>query len=312
VASISQQTFERFVKESSDVAFGEIVDAVKKGTCNLFMGAAVHASPPKDDPVYKFPLQKLPPIGSGLAEALASDPAYEKRFPNEDLNNLARVAQTYESLHSRAGLITKVRELVEEGKEPSPVLRVLAELAFPVIVTTNYDTLFQKALGLAAKVPFVSVYEANEGTPQPKAVADLPTNHRPTPGKPFLFKMHGDIETGDSIVITDEDYIQFILRMRDQDPLQSIPNTVLEGIRRAPTLFVGYSLRDYNLRVLLKRLRQFDRGNGVVAYSIDLSPDPIIWDVWWQQRRYINFVSLNVWEFVPKLYKEVTGKEMPV
>lgn len=310
VASISEVLFKQVLQQSSEVAFRQIVAAVNAGTCNLFMGAAVHG-PPDNHPVYKFPADKLPPIGKGLARILASDPDYKNRFPDEDLSNLARVAQTYESLRTRQALVAKVREVVEEGKEPSPVLRALAELDFPVIVTTNYDTLFQKALGYAGKVPFLSTYQANEGIPQPRPVPDMPPTRRPTPQKPFFYKMHGDIETGDSLVLTEEDYIQFILRMRDQDPLQSIPNTVLEAIKGAPTLFVGYSLRDYNLRVLLKRLRQIDPGNVPGAYSIDLSPDPIIWDVWWQQRRYVNFVSLNVWDFVPRLYREVKGKEMP-
>jgi hypothetical protein len=309
VASFSQEVFEAMLKQSSEVAFREIVTAVKAGHCSLFMGAAVHAAPPDNHPVYRFPPEKLPPIGKGLARELSSDPDYQKRFPKDDVSNLAAVAQTYESLHQRKALVDRVRELVENDKEPSPVLRALAEMDFPVIVTTNYDTLFQKALGLAGKVPFLSTYQCNEGSPMPVPVRDMTMT--PTAREPFLYKMHGDIQTGDSLVLTDEDYIQFILRMRDQHPLNSIPNAVMEAIKVAPTLFVGYCLRDYNLRVLLKRLRQIDPGNVPPAYSIDLSPDPIIWDVWSARRRYVNFVTLNVWEFVPRLYREVKGKEMP-
>ncbi|SPE35128.1 hypothetical protein SBA6_410078 [Candidatus Sulfopaludibacter sp. SbA6] len=293
------------------VAFDEIVAAVRAGKCTLFMGAAVHAPPPQDDPKYKFPKEKLPPIGEGLARELASDHAYRQRFPDDDTSNLARVAQTSESLHRRDGLVRKVRELVETGKEPSPVLRALAKLDFPIVVTTNYDTLFQKALGLALKVPTVSSYHSNEDVPLPTATTDM--KDTPQPSQPFLYKMHGDIQTGESLVLTDEDYIQFILRLRDPEPLHVVPNVVLAAMKTAPTLFVGYSLRDYNLRVLLKRLRSvvMTPEHAPPTYSIDLSPDPIIWDVWYSRRRFVNFVALNVWEFVPKLYQAVTGQEMP-
>jgi len=311
VAAFSHDVFEAMLSDLAKVAFDEIVKAVKNGTCNLFMGAAVHAPSPEDDPVYKFPREKLPPIGEGLARALAMDAAYQQRYPNDDTTNLARVAQTYESLHRREGLIAKVRELAESGKEPSPVLRALAELDFPVVVTTNYDTLFQRALGLAGKVPLISIYHSNENVPIPVPTNDM--TQTPPAGQPFLYKMHGDIQTGESLVLTDEDYIQFILRMRDPEPFQVIPNVVLGAMKAGPTLFVGYSLRDYNLRVLLKRLRTFVmvRENVPPTYSIDLSPDPIIWDVWYSQRRFVNFVALDVWDFVPRLYQAVKGKAMP-
>jgi hypothetical protein len=69
-------------------------------------------------------------LGNKPAAILASDPAYQRFYPNDDTSNLARVAQTYESLFMREGLVSKVEELVETGKEPSPILRALAELDF--------------------------------------------------------------------------------------------------------------------------------------------------------------------------------------
>ena len=307
----SPKLFEQILQQSSEIAFEEIVTAVQQGTCNLFMGAAVHAAPPKDHPVYCMDRAKLPPIGEGLARALATDSNYKKLFPDDDTSNLARVAQTYESLYDRTKLVNTVTKLVETDKEPSAVLRGLAELDFPIIVTTNYDTLFERALGLAGKLADVSQYHSNEDIPTPMSTRDT-ILAKVKLKSPFLYKMHGDIRTGESLVLTDEDYIQFILRMRDSDPLHAIPNVVVESIKSAPTLFIGYSLRDYNLRVVLKRLRQIvGKANVPAAYSIDLAPDILIWDVWHNQRRFVNFLALDVWDFVPRLYKAVKGKDMP-
>ena len=306
MAAITQNNFESLLKDQADAALAQIVEAVRAGTCNLFLGAAVHAPPP-DNPALAA---KLPPIGNKLAAILASDPVYQRFYPNDDTSNLARVAQTYESLFMRERLVSKVEKLVETGKEPSPILRALAELDFPVVVTTNYDTLFQKALIDAGKMPILSVYHSNEeGIP----VENCEMTDAPQTRHPFLHKMHGDIQTRESLVITDEDYVQFILRMRDSGPFQVIPEAVLEAFKKAPTLFVGYSLRDYDLRTLWKWLRKFaNASRRPTTYSIDLHPDRIIWDVWYNQRRFINFIALDVWKFVPDLYLDVKGKPMPV
>lgn len=66
MATFSQKVFEALLKESSELAFREIVVAVKAKQCNLFIGAAVHATPPENHPLYTFPQEKLPPIGKGF------------------------------------------------------------------------------------------------------------------------------------------------------------------------------------------------------------------------------------------------------
>ncbi len=56
-------------------------------------------------------------------------------------------------------------------------------------------------------------------------------------------------------MLTDEDYIQFVLRMRDEDNIHPFPFTARYYLRKYPTPFIGYSLLDYNLRLFLKTLR---------------------------------------------------------
>jgi hypothetical protein len=55
--------------------------------------------------------------------------------------------------------------------------------------------------------------------------------------------------------VTDEDYIQFVLRMTDKDPYDPVPMSLKHFLKRWTTLFIGYSLLDYNLRLLFKTLR---------------------------------------------------------
>jgi hypothetical protein len=127
-----------------------------------------------------------------------------------------------------------------------------------------------------------------------------------------VYKIHGDIAQPSSIVITDEDYIQFVMRMGDRGPYHPVPETVAYYMKRWPTLFVGYSLMDYNLRLLFKSLRwKVDRSNQPEAYSVDLYPDPLIVDVYANERRQVQFIAQDVWRFVPAMYTRVLNLEMP-
>jgi hypothetical protein len=294
----------------AESALVDIVDALKTGQCNLFLGSAVHALPPEDHPSYAALKGKLPPIGPRLSERLAEKCKYNERFPGDDPQNLQRVSQYFEAQKHRTGLESELFDAVHKDRIASPILRGLAELDFRVIVTTNYDRLFEKALGLVGKTPITSIYHANEDV---EKTLTTDSNQPVHLDAPFLFKMHGDIMTPGSIVITEEDYIQFILRFRDLQPYHAVPDKILEAIKSAPTLFIGYSLKDYNLRVWLKMLRKLvDVSRFPSNYSVDFRPDPLIWDVWSNRRRYINFVARNVWEFVPDVYQRVIGKVMPL
>jgi hypothetical protein len=141
---------------------------------------------------------------------------------------------------------------------------------------------------------------------------DYPFRHDPSPELPFVLKIHGDIvKSGSSIVITEEDYIQFVLRMSDKEPFHPLPRTALYFMSKWPTLFLGYSLLDYNLRLLFKTLRwRLDPGIAPEMYSVDFRPDALVLEVLQNQRREVRYIVENVWNFVPALVKEVTGRDM--
>jgi hypothetical protein len=278
-----------------------IAGAISRQRCILFLGAGVHAPPPPKS-LFEYPAEQRPPIGAALSEKLAASCNLSERRPWENTSNLQRVALFYEIARTRRQLVDAVAEEVQAGKRPSPMLRALAELDFPLVITTNYDQLFESALSAAYKQPRVAIYQ-----PDTEVTADY---HNPTPESPVVFKIHGDIQHPETIVITDEDYIQFVLRMSDKEPYDPIPLTLKFYLKEWTTLFVGYSLLDYNLRLLFKTLRwKMDRAGVPDMYSVDCRPDPLILDVWCNQRRYVKFIAEDVWAFVPRLYERVLGKE---
>ncbi len=283
---------------NEDSALAEIAESVRAGQCILFLGAGVHHAPPRAGFVY--PAAYRPPMGSSLSRTLAAECDFTKRLPNESTLNLQRVSLFYERQRSRSALISRIRSEVQYGRRPSPILRALARMNFPLIITTNYDQLFEKALASENKQPRVSVYSPDRFT----TIRD----YAPSTKQPFLFKIHGDIDVPDSVVITDEDYIQFVMRMTDRDPFNPVPETFVYHLKRWPTLSLGYSLMDYNLRLLFKSLRWKVDSGFPDMYSVDTAPDPLILDVWWNQRRYVRFIVQDVWRFVPKLARIVSGR----
>jgi hypothetical protein len=319
----------------------EIASCIRRGQVVLFLGAGIHASPPPGLR-WNYPSERRPLFAAELAEKLAGESRWSGRFQDKPPGqHFQRVALDYElnvildeekkkwdqegknsrdpepAAHpsspqqaidlrrrGRNRLAGVVQLAVTVGKTPSPALRGLAEMNFPLIMTTNYDRLFEDALLMAQKTPTVMVFN-----PETTAATDDPLQD-PTPQNPFIFKIHGDINVPKSLVITEEDYIDFVLRMTMGGEFNPVPATFYFRLARWPILFLGYSLLDYNLRLLLKTLRH-NKAPFPRSYAIDPRPDPLISRVWDSQFGYVGFLVKDLWEFVPELYLRVMGREMP-
>jgi hypothetical protein len=287
-----------------------VAEVIRAGHCTLFLGAGVHSAPPAGSR-WAYGEKERPLRGGELSTHLAAATRYAEQYPDEQVRNLGRVS-LYCELHEKYGrkwLIEEVRKQVHTGKKPSPALRGLTELGFPLIATTNYDQLIEDALAAHGRKPSVSIYDRRSSTQTNDYTGD---EIDPTPEQPFLLKIHGDIGIPESLVITDEDYIGFVLRMSDKEPFNPLPPSFRYAFSRYPTLFIGYSLLDYNLRLLFKTLRwNVDKARLPTTYAVDPFPDRLIHNVYDQQEKLVRFIVTDVWSFVPMLYKAVMGKDMP-
>jgi len=292
----------------------EIVESVRNGECVLFLGAMASAPSP---PGSRFAYSDGPPSGSALSQRLVKTFDYQ----GEDATNLARVSLhvQYREYGSRQSLVKALRqEIAPEDAVgnprivPSPALHMLAALPFRIVITTNYDDLFETALAqvevktpdgsLAPKRPLIKVYDPTRQGPPENVPLD------PSANKPILLKLHGDFSLPESIVITEEDYIVFIQRMSSLH-LHPIHENIRARMKTWPVLFIGYSLKDYNLRLLFRTLRwNVDQANYPLSFSVDPQPDNLILSVW-QEGKIVSFIKQDLWDFVPELYKECMGVE---
>lgn len=116
----------------------------------------------------------------------------------------------------------------------SPVHNSIVSLDFPIIYTTNYDRNLENAFRVLGR-ECVSIVD----------VQHLPRAHA---ARNQIVKFHGDFDDDNSIVLTETDYFN---RLSFETPL----DIKLRADSLAKTvLFVGYSLTDINVRLLLYKL----------------------------------------------------------
>ena len=205
-----------------------------------------------------------PFIGAGasagtvpLASELATRWAKDYEFPLRDSTHLEQVAQFLAIKRSDAmfpkGLI---RDLLRETAPPDFAKPfephgVLADLQLPIYLTTNYDGFMYLALKSRGVSATWKVCGWNELI-RAKEAALL--DGEPDPTHPLVYHLHGHYELPQSVVLTEDDYLEFLVRLnRDaSDPL--LLSSVRTALAEHSLLFVGYSLSDWNFRVLFRGL----------------------------------------------------------
>lgn len=130
----------------------------------------------------------------------------------------------------------------DEVVRSSRVHSLLVELGCPLIYTTNYDHLLERAFALHGR--------------RVNKVVTASDIARLDPALPTIVKFHGDLDDPASLVIAETDYFR---RLALDEPLDIKLRADAFG---RPVLFVGYSFSDVNLRLLLYRMRSTWRETG--------------------------------------------------
>jgi hypothetical protein len=142
----------------------------------------------------------------------------------------------------------------------SDIHRLIVELAFPLIYTTNYDRYLELA------------HEAH-GVRYTK-VSNLGEMAGVAPGVTQIVKYHGDFEDDGSIVLTESSHFE---RLSLEGPLDLKLRADLLG---RVALFIGYSVSDVGIRYLLYRLHKLWQGSAYAqarprAYVFLGRPNPV-------------------------------------
>jgi NAD-dependent SIR2 family protein deacetylase len=247
--------------------------------------------------------------------------ARKAQFPLSGLwdLDLAKVSSFYEMRVGRPALYDELRGMLAAGQraEPGPLHRFIASAtgrAAKLIMTTNYDTLIEQALA-AQGVPYdmlvyptdttgengnAALWIPHGGVPEYKAANTLAISFENV----VVYKMHGSLGTAaewDSFVITEDDYMEFLARMIART---AIPTAILDYLPKRQLLFLGYGLRDWNLRVVLQNLNNVLSAGGrrrPPSWAIQRRPSPVECALW--LTRNIQIFDQTLDQFALELLK---------
>ncbi|MDI9918871.1 SIR2 family protein [Rhodococcus sp. IEGM 1379] len=205
----------------------ELSDKMQAGDVSLLLGAGV--SIPAGLPTWDELLEE---IRSDVLPAVSA----------EDFARLGVLdrAQLLSKSMEKDDLGKRVAELTGGGVEPSMAHCLLATLGVSKVVTTNYDSLYEKA------------FESAHGT---DSIAVLPRGEI-TADRPWILKLHGDISDPSSIVLSRRDFVRYDAERR---PLGSIVQSLMAT---GHLIVVGASMTDDNvLRLAHEVLALNERNN---------------------------------------------------
>ena len=272
-----------------------IIRAFNRQEVIPFLGAGVPLSTRKRDIAWSFDDScNFLPSSVELARYIAGKCQMPVHYMR-DSTNLARVASYYQAIDDDPESLADDLEKIFRRGDPAPIHILLAERCRrpKLIVTTNYDLLTEKAFAAAGReldrvIHFTSrdndanyyVWPHGEAEGQFVVKEKLEAMLDPE-RRTVLYKMHGSVDaprpaTGQGrdfqdnrFVLTEEHYVDFLSRLNREPPV--VPPFFTRYFFKSSFLFLGYSLEDWNLRVILHSLGHIlpSTGTGAGAVTID-------------------------------------------
>ena len=295
-----------------------VVKGILDGRVVPLLGAGVNLCGRPPETIWARGGEYLP-SGVELAKYLADEIDYP---PDED-QDLVRVSQYAAVMIGSGPLYEKLHDLFDADYPPTPLHTFLAnvprlmrdlgqEPKYQLIVTTNYDDALERAFK-AAEEPFDLVTYVAEGEYRGKflhwphegeaQVIDRPNEYAELSlaDRTVILKIHGVVDrlspdwAWDSFVITEDHYIDYLTQT---DIANLVPVTLAAKLRRSHFLFLGYSMRDWNLRVILHRIWG-EQKLKYKSWAVQLDPDEIDREFW--ELRGVDILDVPLDRYVDAL-----------
>ncbi|HJQ67516.1 MAG TPA: SIR2 family protein [Blastocatellia bacterium] len=280
--------------------FKTVANQILNGEVIPFLGAGVNSCGRPDKQCYKP--GRYVPSAAELTNYLVN----EFPYPEEEVKDLLSVSQYIGMTVGSAPLYNSLHELFDNDEyEPTELHHFLARLAgilrslgkpCQLIVTTNYDDMLERAFQ-KAREPYDLIWymasKPHKGNWMHWAPGEEKPNIVLTPNKynglnlkerTIILKIHGAVdriskdeeEQYDSFVISEDDYIDYLV---ETEPNNIFPIPIPRLFNNNHFLFMGYGLRDWNLRVMLNRVwgeDELDRN----SWAVQTNTPEYIRDYW--------------------------------
>jgi hypothetical protein len=259
------------------------------------------------------------PSGAELARHLAA----RFDYPDSDLEELGRISEYAYVMTGSGPLYDLLHEIFDADYAIGPLHRLLAGLparfrragrpaVCPLILTTNYDDALERAFGEQGE-PYDVVSYMADGEHRGRFVHHAPGGEAVVVERPneyralrpdervVILKMHGAVDRSDpdafwdSYVITEDHYIEYLART---DIANLVPVTLTAKLRRSHFLFLGYGMRDWNLRVILHRIWG-EQKLKYKSWAIQRGPSELDREFW--ELRGVDVLDVPLEEYVAAL-----------
>ena len=285
--------------------------------CLIFLGAGASIDQTNED---------LP-----TAKELSKEMASKCSLEWHEYVPMSTVAYYYEFFFTRAKLNRFLDRRIADPKiQPSSTIRTLIQIIKHLerqnkkcfVVTTNYDRHFENAYeeefdGPPGVIVYNGANDPNRHTKLHEGIEGDSEYWLPK-SLTYLYKMHGCIsDPGErNLVITEEDYINFLTNSLSQDPGRRLLHYVKGRIALSTILFIGYSMTDWNFRVIFKATAE-DQGRTSFAVQLNSPPQDNHLEQarqaalvkFWGERK-IDIVNSDAAEFMKDLLKNVKDSSL--
>ncbi len=227
------------MEELSERDWRRLINAIRSGKCILVLGpdAALVKSSDQQAPITKSLARYL--IGS-----------METESPGLELDDPLHVAQAFlrQKDTDRFDLEIEVKDFyATHSDKTSDVHLDLACLPFSLCVTTCHDKYLENAFRENGKLPIVEHYDFQKNRPD--------TLENPSASKPIIYGLFGSYENPQSLVLTETDLLDFLVKVIQSTP--PLSDYIRQRFADPDTsfLFVGFGLQQWYLRILLYVLK---------------------------------------------------------
>lgn len=237
----------------------ELVEAILSKKCVLFAGAGISRGKIMTKEGEK---EQYLPTWEGLLTFLANEAQKSNYITNSQYRQLRKAAKNGKHLFVSETIRRKVGEkefddmLGSIFRSPTLMLtekhKIITQIPFSAIVTTNYDKLIESAYAFINKsLPPIYTFDNS-----PDIVSALSSNRF------FVLKAHGDIDRKETIILSERDYRDVVYR---QPGYRAALNAIF--IMKT-VLFIGASLADPDIKLVLESVSESFTGKGPTHYAL--------------------------------------------
>lgn len=273
--------------EMIDNSTQELIRAIRARQCVVVVGAGL--SKTSGLPIWSELVGEMKQQLIDIAVTTNDKKEETKYLKNADFLDIATrfkfklgLGRYYEFLQSKF----RLKDVI-----PSETHKALARInLWPFIITTNFDKLLESAFTQPGRIAPTIVTELDELFVSVKS------------SEFFILKLHGDIDRPKSIVLTRDEYINFINEKRGQLLL----DTLKQQLMFRTVLFLGFGLTDPNFLRVFGEVGWLASGLQGETYSIMAGTSKPEREEW--QRRKLKIIPLKNHEDLTKFLNELADK----